>query len=174
MFKRFSFSFFSFCLVTVLSMSSVFASNDNQYIDAKGNYYNPITKESFTWKNDSISLDSAWTAKSFTFTIRNSLTSSYFRLSRSNAKIIMTTAYFCNYQGDIRSGNSGHRYTINLQRKATLFSGNPAQFTCPTTNVTKNLGSGFSKTSQYSIYITNNDSLSPGLYIHGEGKVVAW
>lgn len=59
MFKRFSFSFFSFCLVTVLSMSSVFASNDNQYIDAKGNYYNPITKESFTWKNDSISLDSA-------------------------------------------------------------------------------------------------------------------
>ena len=169
-------------IFTVIMLCNTFLVNvhaeGNKYYDQNGNYYNPITHESLIWCNSSENSPTglkkiARKVKTFKFTIRYSVTSSPFKLKNTNAKIKINDCYYSNALGNHRSGKSGHLYHVNLHKTASI-SSNIARFTCPSSNVEKSLGGGFSKDHDYLITITNEDGLSAGQYITGNGEVITW
>lgn len=154
----------------ILSINNVQA--ESSYLDEKGNYYNPETKESFKWIENNQER-SATVAKKFTFTVRYTLKSGNFKLNGTYAKIKINKAYIGNYNGKyLRDGNK-HKYQVDLKNAHRWFSSNVANFTLPTDNKTVSLGGGFHKGESYYVKITNNDKLSGGEYVVGEGEVIA-
>lgn len=183
--------FFISCLsvVTLLScsLSSVSAiSNKNipilqneewnpEYIDENGNYDNPETGEYFHWEETEIiqTRSGLVTAKSFSFEIKTFISSGYFKLKGTNARIDMEYADFVWTSGNPASCCNNHKYTVNLRRNG--LSNNIGTFYAPHGTWVWDLGDGFSQTADYKVEITNHDSLPDySIRLRGAGTIQSY
>lgn len=164
--------FISIFLVSprVFAMENV-NSEDSEYYDEKGNYFNPETGEYFIWNNNERS-----TAKSFSFNIKGSITSSKFRLNSSSVQIKIYSAKFEYANGNSASCCNNHYFEVNLRRSRLIGdTNNYANFYAPFNSTkTVNLGGGFYTNEDYYIEVTNHSQLSYGIYLVGNGEVYCY
>lgn len=163
------------CLMTILISVSIvtpkiFASDysqNNDYYDENGNYYNPETGEYFIWEQNTRS-----TAKVFSFKIRYSVTSNLFRLNTEKVQIKVYRATFQKADNTSTSCCNSHEFQIDLRRNAFFDTHNKATFYAPFISTQNwNLGSGFYTNAEYYLEINNNYSLPDGVYLAGSGEV---
>lgn len=143
-------------------------SNINEYYDKLGNYYNPETGEYFQWDN----FNSKGYNKSFSFKMRYTLSSNYFKLDGTNVQIELGRVYFEHYNGYKTECCNNHRFQVNLRRNGT--SNNISNFNAPFGSATSSLGGGFSTTANYLIEITNIAGLPSSVYLTGSGSVYSY
>lgn len=135
----------------------------NTIVPLYQNYYNPDTGEYFIWN---LTTDRAGTvAKSFSFKIQYSVTSSNFVIN-SNSVRVSATAHIEDKYGIESTQNNGHKYSIELNR---LLSTKKLQFAIGGTESGKI--SGLSSGKKYYLRIVNNDSMSKLNYLVGSGTV---
>lgn len=164
----FSFSLSSVSAISIVDYSKLQNIEWNpKYIDENGNYDNPETGEYFHWTN-TVNTRRGENVKSFSFEIRSSITSGYFKLKGSNARINMIYADFVWTSGASASYCNSHKYTVNLRRGG--LSNNIATFKAPHSTWVWDLGSGFSTSADYRLEIINCDAL-PDYSIRLRGEV---
>lgn len=161
-------------LVMLISISlispKINALEDNtqtSYYDENGNYFNPETGEYFIWEQNTRS-----TAKVFSFKIRYSVSSSYFRLNTDTVRIRVYRATFQKADNTSASCCNDHEFQVDLRRESIFDTHNKATFYAPFISTqTWNLGSGFYTTENYYLEIYNIDNLPSGVYLAGSGEV---
>ena len=139
--------------------------NGNTKIPMYQNYYNQDTGEYFLWNITADSKGSV--AKSFSFKIHYSVTSSDFTFNSSKVKVV-ASAHIEDYTGTWSTGNNnGHKYTVEIFRG--LFTSKSLQFAIGGTE--SGTISGLSSGKSYKVRIINNDAVSSTNYLVGSGTI---
>lgn len=137
--------------------------NGNERVYVGENYYNEDTGEYIYWINND-NARSGELAKSFTFRIRYSITSSDFTVNSTSVAVV-TDAHVEDIYGNEVSGYQGHAYqvdSIGIYARTLKFSIGGTQ----TGTVT-----GLQNGGSYRVRISNSDYLSDLYYLVGGGTI---
>lgn len=136
--------------------------NGEKVVYAYENYENEETGEYIRWVTNKNAISSV--AKTFSFKIRNSVTSSKFTVGSTSVKV-SSDAHVEDIYGNYASGYSGHAYQIQL---TGIYSRN-LYFSVDGTE--SGTISGLTNGGSYSVTIINNDYLSDNYYLVGTGTI---